>query len=274
LATRHLHALTTRTRRHREVAIPADQRVAVVTGGGSGVGRATALALGRAGFSVAVAGRRPERLAEVVELGRAAGIRIIGVPTDVRDPESVVALFERVADAFGRVDLLFNNAGVGLGGSSFVDLSFDDWQATIDTNVTGAFLCAQRAVVQMLAQTPRGGRIINNGSVSAQTPRPSSAPYTASKHAVTGLTRSIALDYRDFDIACGQIDIGNAATEMTAEEDISSGIIQASGAVMVEATFDVEHVANTVVYMATLPLDVNVLFITVMANRMPFVGRG
>jgi NAD(P)-dependent dehydrogenase (short-subunit alcohol dehydrogenase family) len=251
-----------------------DRGVAVVTGGGTGVGRASALALARAGFAVVVAGRRPEALAEVAGLGRAAGVRIVDIPADVRDPASVDALFEQTVATLGRVDLLFNNAGLGLTGSSFLDLSYEDWQATIDTNVTGSFLCAQRAVARMLAQAPRGGRIINNGSVSAHTPRPWSAPYTASKHAVTGLTKSIALDYRGFDIACGQIDLGNAATEMLAGEDISTGILQANGQVMVEATIDVEHVARTVAYMATLPLDVNVLFITVIANKMPFVGRG
>ena len=252
----------------------SDQRVAVVTGGGTGVGRASALALARAGFAVVVAGRRPEVLAEVAELGLSEGLRIMGIPADVRDPASVDALFEQTVDTLGRVDLLFNNAGLGLTASSFVDISYEDWQATIDTNVTGSFLCAQRAVARMLAQTPRGGRIINNGSVSAQTPRPRSASYTASKHAVTGLTKSIALDYREYDIACGQIDIGNTETVTFASVDVSTGILQANGQVMVEATIDVQHVANTVAYMAKLPLDVNVLFITVMANKMPFVGRG
>ena len=252
----------------------SEQRVAVITGGGSGIGRASAFALGRAGFSVVVAGRRLLDCLSPAALGAAEGLQIVGVPVDVRDPTSVDALFERAIERFGRLDLLFNNAGVGLPEVSFVDLDYDDWQATMETNVTGTFLCSQRAIAQMMEQTPRGGRIINNGSVSAHTPRPRSAPYTASKHAVTGLTKSIALDYRKFDIVCGQIDIGNAATAMTNEDDIGSGIMQANGQILVEPLIDVEHVASAVVYMATLPLEVNVLFITVMANKMPFVGRG
>jgi NAD(P)-dependent dehydrogenase (short-subunit alcohol dehydrogenase family) len=252
----------------------SEQRVAVITGGGSGIGRGSALALGRAGFSVVAAGRRPEAIEETAALGVAEGLQIIGIPVDVRDPTSVDTLFERTVERFGRVDLLFNNAGLGLPEVSFLELGHDDWQATMETNVTGTFLCSQRAVARMMEQTPRGGRIINNGSVSAQTPRPRSAPYTASKHAVTGLTKSIALDYREFDIACGQIDIGNVATEMADEEDIGSGILQPNGQILVEPLIDVEHVAAAVVYMATLPLGVNVLFITVMANKMPFVGRG
>jgi NAD(P)-dependent dehydrogenase (short-subunit alcohol dehydrogenase family) len=252
----------------------SEMRVAVVTGGGTGIGRSSALALAEANFAVVVTGRREEPLAETVERGRQRGLRMLGMPADVRDPASVEALFDRTIEAFGRVDVLFNNAGVGLPDCSFLELTLEEWQAMMATNVTGMFLCSQSAIRRMIAQTPRGGRIINNGSLSAQTPRPHSAPYTASKHAVTGLTKSISLDFRDQDIACGQIDIGNALTEMAVEEDINTGIIQANGEIRVEAMIDVEHVARTVVYMATLPLDVNVPFTTVMANRMPFVGRG
>jgi len=249
-------------------------QVAVVTGGGSGVGRASAVALAQAGFAVAVAGRRPEALDETVRLGEARGGRLAAITADIRDPVSVDALFDATVETFGRVDLLFNNAGIGLPQSSFVDLALEEWEATMQTNVTGTFLCSQRAIARMLEQTPRGGRIINNGSVSAQTPRPRSAPYTASKHAITGLTKSIALDYRQHGIACGQIDIGNAATDLALGDEIATGILQADGQVLVEPTIDVEHVARAVVYMASLPLDVNVLFMTVMASEMPFVGRG
>jgi NAD(P)-dependent dehydrogenase (short-subunit alcohol dehydrogenase family) len=249
-------------------------RIAVVTGAGSGIGRSTALALADAGFAVVVSGRREQPLAETVQRGRDRGGRMLDVPADVRDPASVEALFDRSIEAFGRVDVLFNNAGVGLPERSFLELTLEDWQDTMATNVTGMFLCSQSAIRRMTAQTPRGGRIINNGSLSAQTPRPRSAPYTASKHAVSGLTKSISLDFRDQEIACGQIDIGNALTEMAVEEEISTGIIQANGETLVEAMIDVEQVARAVVYMAMLPLDVNVLFTTVMANRMPFVGRG
>jgi NAD(P)-dependent dehydrogenase (short-subunit alcohol dehydrogenase family) len=249
-------------------------QVAVVTGGGSGVGRASAVALAQAGFAVAVAGRRPEALDETVRLGAARGGRLAAITADIRDPASVDALFDATVETFGRVDLLFNNAGIGLPQSSFVDLAYEEWEATMQTNVTGTFLCSQRAIARMREQTPRGGRIINNGSVSAQTPRPRSAPYTASKHAITGLTKSIALDYRQHGIACGQIDIGNAATDLALGDEIATGILQADGQVLVEPTIDVEHVARAVVYMASLPLDVNVLFMTVMASEMPFVGRG
>jgi NAD(P)-dependent dehydrogenase (short-subunit alcohol dehydrogenase family) len=253
---------------------PAGSGVAVVTGGGSGIGRAAALALADAGFRVAVSGRRPEPLAETARRGAERGGQIAAIPADVCDPASVEALFETTVAAFGRVDVLFNNAGIGQFDAPLVDISLEDWRATIETNVTGMFLCTQCAIRQMLAQAPRGGRIINNGSISAHAPRPRSAPYTASKHAVTGFTKSVALDHRDFDIACGQIDIGNARTELTGDRVDGRGIIQADGQLREEATIDVEHVARAVVYMATLPLEVNVLFMTVMASRMPYVGRG
>jgi NAD(P)-dependent dehydrogenase (short-subunit alcohol dehydrogenase family) len=246
-----------------------DRRVAVVTGGGSGIGRAAALALGREGFAVAVSGRRAEPLEETARLGREQGSTILAVAGDVRDPAAVDELFARAVARLGRVDVLFNNAGRALDERPFHEIAHEDWTATIDTNLNGMFLCTQRAIRQMLAQHPHGGRIINNGSVSAQVPRPRSAAYTASKHAVTGFTKSISLDYRDQDIACGQIDVGNALTGMTDVERL-----QADGGRVVEPTIDVEHVARAVVYMATLPLDVNVLSLTVMANRMPLVGRG
>jgi NAD(P)-dependent dehydrogenase (short-subunit alcohol dehydrogenase family) len=248
------------------------ERVAVVTGGGSGIGRAVALALAADGFAVALAGRRLESLEETAALGAAGGATMLAVTTDVRDPASVAALFDAVLARFGRVDLLFNNAGVGVTPSRLEDLAYEDWQRVIDTNVTGSFLCAQRAVAAMLAQTPRGGRIINNGSLSAHVPRPRAAPYTASKHAITGLTRSIALDYRDRGIACGQIDIGNAATAIA--EQMAAGVEQANGEVRPEPTIDPADVARAVSYMASLPLDTNVLFLNVMATGMPFVGRG
>jgi NAD(P)-dependent dehydrogenase (short-subunit alcohol dehydrogenase family) len=246
-------------------------RVAVVTGGGSGIGRAAALALAADGFAVALAGRRREALAETVAAA-ADPATMLAVETDVREPASVAALFEAVLARFGRVDVLFNNAGVGATATPLEELRYEDWRRVIDTNLTGAFLCAQRAVAAMRAQTPRGGRIINNGSLSAHVPRPGAAAYTASKHAITGLTRSIALDYRDFDIACGQIDIGNAATVIA--EQMAAGVPQASGELRPEPTIDPADVARAVSYMASLPLDTNVLFMTVMANGMPYVGRG
>jgi NAD(P)-dependent dehydrogenase (short-subunit alcohol dehydrogenase family) len=246
--------------------------VAVVTGGGTGIGRASALALARSGFAVVLAGRRREPLDEVAAAIGKAGSAALAVPTDVSDPESVNSLFDATVERFGRVDLLFNNAGLGLHEAALVDVSYEDWCATFATNVTGAFLCAKRAVAQMIAQSPRGGRIINNGSVSAHTPRPKSAPYTVSKHALSGLTKSIALDYRAYDIACGQIDIGNARTDLAAE--IAVGMTQADGERRPEPMIDVEHVAATVAHIASLPLEVNVLFTTVMATQMPLIGRG
>jgi NAD(P)-dependent dehydrogenase (short-subunit alcohol dehydrogenase family) len=245
-------------------------RVALVTGAGSGIGRAASLALARDGFTLVLSGRRREPLDAVAA---DAGGGAVAATCDVRDPASVAALFDEIDERFGRLDLLFNNAGIFTPSVPLEDLEFDAWQAAIETNLTGAFLCTQHAFRLMKRQSPRGGRIINNGSISAYTPRPLSAPYTATKHAITGLTKSTSLDGRQYDIACGQIDIGNAATDMTAPMG-TSGVLQADGRVEREATFDVEHVARAVVYMAGLPLDANVLFMTVMATKMPFVGRG
>ena len=247
-------------------------KVALVTGGGSGIGRAIALALAREGWSVAVAGRRPEPLDEVVREGRAAKAEMLAAPADVTDPEAVRNLFKKLEVAFGRLDLLFNNAGMGAPPVPLEDLTHEQWQAVVDVNLTGAFLCTQQAFRIMKAQQPRGGRVINNGSISAHAPRPFSAPYTATKHAITGLTRSTSLDGRAYDIACGQIDIGNAATDMT--ERMAEGILQANGTVAPEPRMDLDHVAQAVVYMAGLPLESNVQFLTVMATKMPFIGRG
>jgi NAD(P)-dependent dehydrogenase (short-subunit alcohol dehydrogenase family) len=244
-------------------------QIAVVTGAGSGIGRAATRALLDAGWRVAVAGRREDALAETLQ---GADERGIAVPTDVSDPAAVRALFERTREEFGRVDLLLNNAGVFGTPAPIEDVSFDEWQAVVATNLTGAFLCAQEAVRTMKAQDPRGGRIINNGSISAYVPRPQAAAYTTTKHAITGLTRAIALEGRAHDIACGQIDIGNAATEMT--EAMSRGVLQADGSTAPEARMDARHAADAIVSMASLPLDANVLFMTVMATKMPFVGRG
>ena len=246
--------------------------VAIVTGAGSGIGRAVALAFLREGWSVALAGRRAAALrATAAEAGDAAE-RALAVTADVREPASVRDLFAWTVERFGRVDVLFNNAGTGAPPRPLEELSLEQWRAVVDTNLTGAFLCTQEAFRAMKAQTPRGGRIINNGSISATTPRPDSAPYTAAKHAITGLTKATALDGRAHDIACGQIDIGNALTPMT--ERMAEGVPQADGAVRAEPVMDVEHVARAVLYMASLPLDANVLSLTVMATKMPFVGRG
>jgi NAD(P)-dependent dehydrogenase (short-subunit alcohol dehydrogenase family) len=247
-------------------------KTALVTGAGSGIGRATALALLREGYAVVLAGRRPEALRQTVTEAGEDGARALAVAADVSDPTSVRALFAKARETFGRLDVLFNNAGIGAPAVPLEDLTLDQWRRVVDVNLTGAFLCTQEAFRLMKNQTPRGGRIINNGSLSAYVPRPHSAPYTAAKHAITGLTRSTALDWRKYDIACGQIDIGNAGTEMTAR--MKAGVLQASGETAVEPTMDVEHVARAVVYMASLPLDANVLFLTVMATQMPFVGRG
>ncbi len=248
------------------------EKTAIVTGAGSGIGKHVALALLREGYSVALAGRRPEPLEATAREGKSSGSRTLVVPTDVSDPAGVKALFDKTKEAFGRLDLLFNNAGVGAPGVPLEDLTYEQWKAVVDTNLTGVFLCTQEAFRIMKSQQPRGGRIINNGSISAHTPRPNSAPYTATKHAVTGLTKATSLDGRKYDIACGQIDIGNAATDLTAK--MSKGVPQANGSVAVEPTMDVEHVARAVVYMASLPLDANVQFMTVMATKMPHLGRG
>jgi NADP-dependent 3-hydroxy acid dehydrogenase YdfG len=249
----------------------ASNRVAVVTGAGSGIGKAAALALLKSGYCVALAGRRADLLEKTaVEAG--AGARALALPTDVSRPEAVHALFAKTRETFGRIDVLFNNAGANAPGIRFEDLTAEKWQSVVDVNLTGMFLCAQAAYRIMKAQQPRGGRIINNGSISAHTPRPDSAPYTATKHAVTGLTKCIALDGRQHDIACSQIDIGNALTELA--KRMSTGVKQADGTVKVEAMMDVQQVADAVVYMAGLPLDVNVQFMTIMATKMPFVGRG
>ena len=246
--------------------------MAVVTGGGSGIGRAAALALARDGYDVVVVGRRLDKLEETVSIGARDGLRLIAVPADVRDPAAVESVFAGVAAQFGRLDALFNNAGTAAPPVPMEDLSVEQWNRVVETNLTGAFLCTQQAIKLMKNQQPRGGRIINNGSISAHAPRPNSAPYTATKHGITGLTKATSLDGRAYDIACGQIDIGNAATDLT--EPMTSGVMQASGSIEAEPRIDVDHVARAVVFMASLPLDANVQFMTVMATKMPFIGRG
>ena len=247
-------------------------KVAIVTGAGTGIGKAVALALLKDGYRVALAGRREELLEKAIAESGAGAARTLAVSTDVGNPESVRALFAKTKETFGRLDLLFNNAGMGAPGIPMEDLTYEQWKAVVDVNLTGTFLCTQEAIRIMKSQDPRGGRIINNGSISAHAPRPNSAPYTATKHAITGLTKSTSLDGRKYDIACGQIDIGNAATEMT--ERMAAGIMQANGSMAVEPRMDVAHVASTVVHMASLPLEANVQFVTIMATKMPFVGRG
>jgi NAD(P)-dependent dehydrogenase (short-subunit alcohol dehydrogenase family) len=247
-------------------------KVAIITGAGSGIGKQVAIDLAHEGYAVALAGRRKEPLEATAEDAKANGAPTLIAPTDVSDPASVKALFGATREKFGRLDLLFNNAGVGARPLPLEDLPYEQWKKVIDINLNGAFLCTQEAFRIMKAQQPQGGRIINNGSISAHAPRPNSAPYTASKHGMTGLTKATSLDGRKYNIACGQIDIGNAATEMTAR--MGQGVPQASGAIEVEPTFDAGNVARAVIYMASLPLDANVLFMTVMATKMPFVGRG
>jgi NAD(P)-dependent dehydrogenase (short-subunit alcohol dehydrogenase family) len=246
-------------------------KVAIVTGAGSGIGKAVALALLKEGYRVALAGRRKDRL-DVAVNESGAGSRALAIPTDVGNPEAVRALFSKTKEAFGRLDLLFNNAGAFTPATPMEDIEYEAWKAAVDTNLTGAFLCTQQAIKLMKSQDPRGGRIINNGSISAYAPRPNSAPYTATKHAILGLTKSTSLDGRKYDIACGQIDIGNAATDLTAK--IGSGVQQANGDIVPEPRMDVRHVADAVIYMAGLPLEANVQFLTVMATKMPFLGRG
>lgn len=250
----------------------SNKRVAIVTGAGSGIGKYSALALLKDGYSVVLAGRRLEPLQSTLAEAADGSSRALVVTTDVGDPQSVKALFAQTYETFGRLDVLFNNAGIGGPPVPFEDLTYDQWKTVLDTNLTGVFLCAQEAVKIMKAQRPIGGRIINNGSISASTPRPNSAPYTATKHGVTGLTKSIALDGRNYNIACSQIDIGNAATDLT--KKMSRGILQAHGALEIEPTFDVNHVAEAVLYISNLPLDTNVLSLTIMATKMPYVGRG
>jgi NAD(P)-dependent dehydrogenase (short-subunit alcohol dehydrogenase family) len=247
-------------------------KVAIVTGAGSGIGRHVSLALLQDGYSVALAGRRLDALEATVAEAGDAGAKTLAVPTDVSDPASVAALFAKTKEAFGRLDLLFNNAGTNTPAIPMEDLTFEQWKAVIDVNLTGAFLCTQEAIRAMKSQQPRGGRIINNGSISADRPRPYSAPYTASKHAISGLTKSTSLDGRKDDIACGQIDIGNADTEMA--QKMKKGVPQADGSIAIEPTMDPDHVAQAVRYMAGLPLDANVLFMTVMATKAPYIGRG
>ncbi len=248
------------------------EKIALVTGAGSGIGRAVVLAFLRNGFRVVLAGRRVAALQETIKIAQASESQLLAVTTDVTDPASVRALFQQTEQGFGRLDVLFNNAGAGIPAAQLEDVTYEQWQRVVATNLTGPFLCTQEAFRLMKRQTPRGGRIINNGSISAHVPRPSSAPYTATKHAVTGLTRSTSLDGRDYNIACGQIDIGNAATEIAAR--IGEGVQQADGSTRAEPLIDVSLVAEAVLYMSNLPLEANVQFMTVMATKMPYIGRG
>jgi NAD(P)-dependent dehydrogenase (short-subunit alcohol dehydrogenase family) len=257
---------------NEETIMGTQDRVAVVTGAGTGIGKAVAVTLLKNGYRVALAGRRPEPLAEAIAESGAAPGRAIAVPTDVTQPESVAALFDRVKTTWGRLDVLFNNAGVSAPGVMLEELTFEQWKTVVDINLTGPFLCTQAAFRIMKDQVPQGGRIINNGSISAHAPRPNSAPYTSTKHAITGLTKSTALDGRKYNIACGQIDIGNAATAMIARA--AKGVPQASGEIAVEPLMDVQHVADAVLHMASLPPETNVLTMTIMATKMPYVGRG
>lgn len=247
-------------------------KIALITGAGSGIGRASALALHNAGFSVVLAGRRAAEIEKTAALAARSGGRILAVPTDVSQPDSVKELFTRIREEFGRLDVLFNNAGINVPAIPMDELTFEQWNSVVAINLTGSFLCAQEAMHLMKSQNPKGGRIINNGSISAYTPRPNSAPYTCTKHAITGLTKCISLDGRPHDIACGQIDIGNAATDLT--ERMTAGVLQADGSKKPEPRMNLKHVADAVVFMASLPLDANVMFMTVMATKMPFAGRG
>ena len=250
----------------------ASRKIALVTGAGSGIGKASAIALAKAGFNVAIAGRTPAPLEETAKEIKAAGVEALVVPTDVGDPAQVKALFAKIKEKFSRLDVIFNNAGRGTPPVPLEEVKLEDWNATVAANLTGPFVCTQEAFKIMKDQNPRGGRIINNGSISAYAPRPFSAPYTSTKHAISGLTRATALDGRAYDIACSQIDIGNAVTPMT--ERMANGVLQPDGTTKVEPRVAVEHVANAIVYIASLPLDANVLFMNVMATKMPFVGRG
>ncbi len=252
----------------------ASTKVALVTGAGTGVGKAVALAMAKAGYAVVLAGRRAELLDEVAREAKALSANSLAVPTDVADPAAVKALFAKTKATFGRLDVLFNNAGIGAPPVPLEDLPLETWKNVVDINLTGMFVCTQEAIKIMKAQEPRGGRIINNGSISAHAPRPFSVAYTSTKHAVTGLTKSTSLDCRQYDIACGQIDIGNAATPLTDRMVQGEGVPQAHGTKMIEPRMDAAHVGDAVVYMAGLPLDANVMFMTVMATKMPFVGRG
>ena len=245
---------------------------AIVTGAGTGIGKSAAAALLKNGYRVALAGRRREPLEAAIAAAGVAPGQALAIPTDVADPASVAALFAEVKAKFGRLDLLFNNAGIGAPGVNMEDLTFEQWKSVVDINLTGSFLCTQEAIRIMKDQSPRGGRIINNGSISAHAPRPNSAPYTATKHAITGLTKSTSLDGRKYDIACGQIDIGNAQTDLAAR--MAQGVPQANGQIAAEPLMDVDHVGSAILYMASLPLDANVQFMTIMATKMPFVGRG
>jgi NAD(P)-dependent dehydrogenase (short-subunit alcohol dehydrogenase family) len=256
----------------KATAMANPTKVAIITGAGSGIGRAAAVALQAKGYDVALAGRRADELEKTASLAVKGGGRMLPVATDVADAASVKALFEATKAKFGRLDVLFNNAGMGAPAIPMEDLTVEQWRQVVDVNLTGSFLCAQEAIRMMKSQTPMGGRIINNGSISAHAPRPNSAPYTSTKHAITGLTKSISLDGRKYDIACSQLDIGNADTAMGGR--MKNGVPQANGEVRAEAVMDVDHVATAVVYMSELPLDANVQFMTIMATKMPFVGRG
>ena len=252
----------------------ASPKVALVTGAGTGIGKAVALALMKEGYATVLAGRRADKLEETVREGKSTGAKSLAVPTDVGDPAAIKALFAKARETFGRLDVLFNNAGIGAPPVPLEDLPDETWKQVVDTNLTGMFLCTQEAIRIMKAQAPRGGRIINNGSISAHAPRPRSVAYTATKHAVTGLTKSTSLDCRQYDLTCSQIDIGNAATPLTERMVQGQGVMQSDGRMAVEPLMDVAHVASAVVYMASLPLDANVQFMTIMATKMPFVGRG